>query len=310
MEITDAIEEFTFHLRVERGSSANTVEAYSRDLSKYAQFMAERNVHALDDVDADAISAFEAKMSKDGLAATSIKRSISAIRGFHKFCVSEGSTSNYPLEGIRPPKVPSKLPKVISVSEMTRMLDAIPIEDAKGIRNKAMMEVLYGCGLRVSEICALDANRVHLEDEILMVVGKGSKERLVPISGFAKTWLARYMEEVRGPLSLKSKETNPTDAQAVFLNMRGRRITRQGVYDIVRESGEAVSMKGLHPHTLRHSFATHMLEGGADLRVIQEILGHSDISTTQIYTHVDNQHILEEYMSAHPRAKRWRGSTS
>lgn len=293
-----------YYIRIELGSSASTIEAYGRDLDEYSAYLASHEVFILDEVSADMVSSFQSILSQTGLAPATVKRKMAAVRGFHKFTVKEGLTDNSPIDVMSLPKVPERLPDVISVSKIFEMLDSMPTETPLQIRDKAVMEVLYGCGLRVSEASGLDLSSVNLEDGFMIVFGKGSKERLVPISGAAARAFEEYAYHgARATLSCKAKIANQDNMSAVFLNARGARITRQGLFDIVRATGKAAGLPDLHPHTLRHSFATHMLEGGADLRVIQQILGHSDISTTQIYTHVNRQHIKEEYCMAHPRAK-------
>ena len=222
------------------------------------------------------------------------------MRSFHKFCVREGITEVNPVASVPLPKVPSRLPEAKSIEEIGRLLDQPFPDTPAGIRDHAMLEVLYGCGLRVSELVGLDYGSLLTEEGLVRVHGKGGKDRLVPIMGTAASALANYLVEGRPHLRSKA---SPQDPHAIFLNARGGRISRRSVCKIVERYGHKVGIEGLHPHTLRHSFATHMLEGGADLRVLQEMLGHSDISTTQIYTHVDRSHIREEYLSTHPRAK-------
>lgn len=304
MGIDEVIEEYIYHLRIERGSSQNTVQGYSRDLKAYSEHLAALGVEDVDDIDAAIVAGFEASLSKGGYSPASVKRKMSAVRGLHKFILSEEYSDVSPTSALRLPKVPSRLPEVLSVSEVGRMLDALDVRTPLQVRDKALLETLYGCGLRASEACGLDMAGLHLDDGFMVVMGKGSKERLSPVSGMAEEWLRRYVEGgARAQLSLKAKSPRPEDLGAVFLNARGGRLTRQGLFGVVRKAGEAAGIEALHPHTLRHSFATHMLEGGADLRVIQQILGHANIATTQIYTHVDRRHVREEYMAAHPRAK-------
>ena len=303
MFISEAISEYMYHIRIERGSSKNTIEGYGRDLDSYLNFLGERSIRDLDSINREDVSEFQSALSQQGYSPTSIKRRMSAIRGFHRFAVKEGLTENLPTDGVRFPKIPDKLPDVISISEVSEMLDSMPKDTPLQIRDKAIMEVLYGCGLRASEVCGLDLSRLNLEEGFMIVFGKGSKERLVPISGEAAMALEEYVDRgARANLSMKAKAASQDSLSAVFLNARGSRLTRQGLFGIVKSTGEGSGISDLHPHTLRHSFATHMLEGGADLRVIQQILGHSDISTTQIYTHVNRQHIREEYLQAHPRS--------
>ncbi len=302
MELRSALSEYLLHLRIERGLAASTLESYERDLERYAAFLEGASKRAVGEVVPDDISAFQQSLFKAGEAPTTVKRRLSAIKGFHRFCLSEGFAAKNPTAPISVPNTPDRLPDVISIEEACRLLDSIyEVEPAK-VRDRAMLEVLYGCGLRASEVCGLDVQDVFLEEGFLRVFGKGSKERLVPLSGTALTAMKDYLGSARAQISLRATSPDADSLKAVFLNQRGRRITRQGLHKIVGAAGKAIGISGLHPHTLRHSFATHMLSGGADLRVIQEILGHSDISTTQIYTHVDRQHLVEEYLSAHPRA--------
>lgn len=303
MLLKNAIDEYAYHLRIERGASRNTVEAYERDLDAYHKSLSAAGISNIDDISLDDIRKYEMQLSKDGYAPSTIKRKMSAVRGFHRFMVREGLSDDSSASLLKLPKVPAKLPQVLSISEVSRLLDAMNSATALESRDRALMEVLYGCGLRASEACALSIPNVHLDKNCLIVFGKGSKERLVPISGAAEQALQAYLDGPRAELSMKSKNALNTPSGAVFLNARGGQLTRQGLFGIVRKAGEASGINDLHPHTLRHSFATHMLEGGADLRVIQQILGHADISTTQIYTHIDRTHLTEEYLAAHPRAR-------
>ena len=290
--------EYISHLRIERGSAARTVEAYERDLSDYADFLESAGITDINEIDRATLLAYEADLFARSYAASSVKRRISVVKGLHKFAVSEGYAKKNIADALPLPKVPEKLPDVLSIEQLGTMLDAVDGVDPASCRARAILELLYGCGLRVSELCGLDLGSLHLDEGFLRVVGKGSKERIVPVSGAALESLRDYLDHARSHY-LKAGRPMPA---AVFLNARGTRLSRQTVHKIVAEAGLAIGCKNLHPHTLRHSFATHMLQGGADLRVIQEILGHSDISTTQIYTHVDRTHLRAEYLSAHPRA--------
>lgn len=292
------MEEYLSHLRVERGSSPLTVSAYTTDLCDYASFLDGRGVGDADDVDRACVVAYEADLVDRGYATSSVDRRVSVIKGFHRFLVREGYVRRNPTDTLQLPKPPERLPDVLSASQVGAMLAACTGDGPPEMRNRAILEVLYGCGLRVSECTGLDLGDCILEEGYLRVVGKGGKERISPISGAALKALGAYLERARPALA--KPYAKPT--AAVFLNARGGRLTRQSVHAIVADAGHLVGVANLHPHTLRHSFATHMLEGGADLRVIQEILGHSDISTTQVYTHVSRAHIREEYLSAHPRA--------
>ncbi len=299
MLIELAIDEFLAHLRVERGSSPLTVEAYGADLADYALFLEEAGTTKVERVDRDAVIAYEADLAERGYATSSIDRHLSAVRSFHKFCVREEYAKANPAANVHLPAIPERLPDVLSIEQVNVMLERVDGTDATSLRNRAILEVLYGCGLRVSECSGLDIGNCVLAEEYLRVVGKGGKERIAPIAGCALSALSIYLETGRNEFAKPLKPTS-----AVFLNARGGRLTRQSIHSIVARAGLAIGVENLHPHTLRHSFATHMLAGGADLRVIQEILGHSDISTTQIYTHVNRMHIQEEYRSAHPRARK------
>jgi len=295
------IAEYLGHLAVERGSSPHTVVAYRRDLETYASFLEKRGVTSVGAVSRDDITAFIASLRSAGLAPSTVERKVSSVKGFHKFCVREGITENHPTARVPLPKVPERLPDVVSLDEVDRLL-AQPFPDGPlGLRDRAILEVLYGCGLRVSELTGLDLPDMDLREGFVRVFGKGGKERAVPIAGLASTALTTYLEHAR-PLLRGARSIRTPAGDAVFLNARGGRLSRQSVFAIVRRYGTRAGLQ-LHPHTLRHSFATHMLEGGADLRALQEMLGHADVATTQIYTHVDRRHVREEYLTTHPRAR-------
>lgn len=302
MKLAAANSEYLLSLRIERGLSESTLKEYGRDMERYLTHLQDEGIEDLEAVTSDEVSAFQQSLFREGQAAATVRRRMSAVKGFHRFCVAEGFTEKNPSVPVRSPKMPERLPDVVSVEEACTILDSMTGSRPQDMRDRAILEVLYGCGLRASEVCGLNTGDVFLAEGFLRVFGKGSKERMVPISGTAAEAFGEYLGSPRAELSLRAKTVTPADLSAVFLNMRGRRLTRQGLFKIVGAAGQNVGLQGLHPHTLRHSFATHMLNGGADLRVIQEILGHSDISTTQIYTHVDRQHLTEEYLAAHPRA--------
>lgn len=296
------IEEYFAYLAIERGSSPLTIEAYSKDLKEYREFIEERGKHSIDDIDRADIIAFQRKLLKEGFAVSTVERKLSAIKGLHRFALREGYTINDPAQAIPLPKKPNRLPDVLSIEQVAILLDAMDTSTLLGKRDACMLEMLYGCGLRVSELVNLDYANVLVRKEFLRVFGKGSKERMVPISGVALEKTIEYRNEVRPELINPKNPGNP----AFFLNARGGRLTRQSVHRIVARAGLSIDVKNLHPHTLRHSFATHLLEGGADLRSIQDMLGHADIATTQIYTHVQMEHLKEEYLASHPRASRKR----
>ncbi len=295
------VAEYLGHLAVERGASPNTLAAYERDLNEYADFLAARGITGPDAIQRDDVAVFIGALRERGLAPSSVERKVAAVKGLHKFLVRENITSNHPTAQLPLPKVPERLPDVISIEQIEKLLGQPFPDGPLGLRDRALLETLYGCGLRVSEVVGLDTADLDLAEGFLRVFGKGSKERLVPVGGVAARVLDAYLTSSR-PLLRPKRGVGPADS-AVFLGSRGRRMSRQAVFRIVRDHGARVGIEGLHPHTLRHSFATHMLEGGADLRALQEMLGHADISTTQVYTHVDRRHIREEYLTTHPRAR-------
>ncbi len=288
------------YLAFERGSSSHTVEAYGRDLERYVKALEEKGVTEPDDVTRPLIEEHLEHLAEEGYAPSSVERALSAIKSFHRFLLQEEMSSVSPAAALPLPKKAERLPDVLSVRQALALLDQPFPKTAAGQRDRAIIEVLYGCGLRVSELTGLDVGAVSLEDEVVRVIGKGSKERLVPLMGSAHEALAEYLSDWRGEL------VSSRSGAAVFLNVRGGRISRQSVFAIVERAGRVVGIDGLHPHTLRHSFATHMLQGGADIRIVQELLGHSSIQTTQLYTHLDRSHLRMAYLSAHPRARRKR----
>jgi len=300
-------EEYLFYLSVERGASPLTVKAYRGDLADYLGFLERAGFSDLRKVKRDDVVAYEDDLVHRDLdgegarySAATVQRRVSMLKGFHQFLVREGICEADPTSRIPLPKKPERLPDVLSIEQVDALMDAVDTlwNGAIAQRNRTMLEVLYGCGLRVSELVGLDLSDVRFDDGFLSVVGKGGKQRIVPISGMAQRTLAAYLQDTR-PQLLKPY-SKPT--AAVFLNARGGRLTRQSVHVMVQRAGKAIHVQNLHPHTLRHSFATHLLEGGADLRAIQEMLGHADIATTQVYTHVQRTHLVEEYLRAHPRA--------
>ncbi len=294
------IKEYLAYMTVERGASPLTVASYKKDLSDYEQFLVARSVVEASEIAREDIVAFEDDLlNEKGFAPSTIERKISSIKGYHRFLFREGYSKNNPAESIPLPKKPERLPDVLSIDQINRLLDSLETSTTLQMRDATIMEVLYGCGLRVSELVGLDLDKVNSDEGYLFICGKGGKERIVPLSGQALTKLECYLKKVRS--CLVKPYSVPTNA--VFLNARGSRLSRQSVRALVAKAGLAIGVKNLHPHTLRHSFATHLIEGGADLRAIQEMLGHSDIATTQRYTHIQMLHIREEYFAAHPRAK-------
>lgn len=304
-EIEDAMEEYLVHLSVERGLSENTVASYRGDLSRYADYLEEKGVESVADVTEKHVRGFMRARTEDGISGRSTSRSLSCLRGFHRFVVSSWSEL-HPSEArpedptleIEAGKTIRRLPDVLSVREIERLLTAVDTSVPLGIRDRAMLEMAYGAGLRVSELISIEFSGLAFEDGFLRIMGKGSKERIVPIGESAIDWTERYRRDVRPELTAKAPATD-----VVFLNARGRPMTRMGFWKILQKHvlGSGIRER-VKPHTLRHSFATHLLEGGADLRAVQEMLGHSDISTTQIYTSVDREYLKEIHRTFHPRS--------
>jgi integrase/recombinase XerD len=290
-------EQFQDYLAFERGLSARTVSAYDRDLTRWASFMADREIVAPDRVTPIDLREWVFALKEAGLAATSIRRAQSAVRTYFRFLLAEGALAVDPSERLESPKIGRTLPDFLTRDEVERLLDAPDPNKPLFWRDRAILEVLYASGMRVSELVELRLSGLDRDDAFLTVFGKGSKERLVPLGGPALRALDRYVREVRPTL-----DRGHGDGQ-VFLNARGRPIRRESVWKLVRDNAARAGLgKKVSPHTLRHTFATHLVEGGADLVAVQELLGHADISTTQIYTHVDREYLREVHRRFHPRS--------
>jgi integrase/recombinase XerD len=284
-------------LRTERGLASNTLEAYAHDLRDWLDHLAALRVDDPDDVSPAQVQAHLSALYKGGLSHRSQARHLAAIRGLHRFLVRERHAKKDPTEDLETPRVHRKLPIFLTVEEVERLLAAPDEKEPAGERDRAMLEVLYACGLRVSELCGLCVEDVNLRDGLLIARGKGAKERVVPLGDYAVSWVKRFLDGGREAL----RKGRP--ARALFIGPSGKALTRQGVWKILKRSALAAGIaKPLSPHKLRHSFATHLLERGADLRAVQAMLGHADISTTQIYTHVDRARVRAVYDKAHPRA--------
>jgi integrase/recombinase XerD len=299
------VERFLDHLSVERGLSANTVTAYRRDLRRYATFLASRGIADAALADEAAVAAFVAWLSSSthssgrAYRASSVARALAAVRSFHRFLLREEEAPVDPTAGVVRPRVPRTLPRPLSVEEVQRVLEAPAGGTPAALRDRALLETLYGAGLRISELVRLDVDDLDLEEGSVRVIGKGDKERVVPLGRYAGEALAAYLSG--GRPALASARTRA----ALFVNHRGGRLTRQGCAMILqRHVRRAGIQKPVSLHTFRHSFATHLLEGGADVRVVQELLGHASVATTQIYTLVTREHLRETYFTAHPRARR------
>jgi integrase/recombinase XerD len=293
---------------VERGLAANTLASYRRDLSRYQQVMAAAGRTEIGEVTSADIASYLAGLREGDadhppLAASSAGRAMAAVRGLHAFACAQGMTAADPARPVTPPAPPRRLPKAISVAEVERLLDAAgpgPQDDPRGIRDRALLEFLYATGARISEATALDVDGLTLDgDPAVLLDGKGGKQRIVPLGRYAAAALDAYLVRARPALAAGATRTVPP---AVFLNARAGRLTRQGAWAVLRAAAERSNLPQVSPHTLRHSFATHMLDGGADIRVVQELLGHASVTTTQIYTLVTVEKLREVYAAAHPRA--------
>ena len=300
-----AVRTWLTQLDVERGVSKNTLSAYSRDSRRYLDHLSAQGVTEPGQVTEAHVAGFLAALRTGDedhppLAASSAARSLVAIRGLHKFLALEGETANDPAGDVAPPTPPSRLPKAIGIDEVTRLLDASGVGDgALPLRDRALLEVLYGTGARISEAVGLDVDDLDLDSGAARLLGKGSKERVVPLGGYACEAVQAWLVRGRPELSAKGKA-----GPALFLNQRGARLSRQSAWAIITGAAERADLAGhVSPHTLRHSFATHLLEGGADVRVVQELLGHASVTTTQIYTMVTVQQLREVYAQSHPRAR-------
>jgi len=306
MQFESARKSFIDHLQIERGLSANSVAAYSRDLSKFADFLASRGLD-FEKIDSGTATEFEISLKDHGLALASINRAVSALKTFYRYLAREYSISD-PTTEMSANRLPRKLPKALTISEITSLLNSTErIGDLAALRDRAILEVLYGTGARVSEVVGLnlaDMGKSTLTgDEIttLKLRGKGSKERIVPLGSFAKEAIENYLVRLRPTYLQKSKSGKIT--AALFLNSKGTRLSRQSAWQAVINAADATGLTGkVSPHVFRHSYATHLLDGGADIRVVQELLGHSSVTTTQIYTLITIDKVREAYASAHPRA--------
>ena len=303
------IDAYLRHLAIERGMAKNTLLAYRRDLKRYQDFLVLRGLGSIQQIDEQTVADFAHSLSMVvGLQRSSVARVLAAVRGVHRFWLMENLVSTDSAAAIKPPKTSRNLPKAINLSQIELLLSAAgpDSEDLQGalaepiaLRNRALLEMLYATGARVSEVVNLDLDDI-LDNGLARLFGKGSKERLVPIGSYAQRALSNYLVRVRPQLAALGKGT-----PAIFLNQRGSRLSRQSAWQVIKDAATAAKLEvEVSPHTLRHSFATHLLEGGADVRVVQELLGHSSVATTQIYTLVTVDALREIYATAHPRARK------
>ncbi|QPZ37100.1 site-specific tyrosine recombinase XerD [Paramicrobacterium chengjingii] len=301
MILERSIDTFLRHVRIERGLAENTVWAYTRDLSRYREWLDENGVDAFTDVTGAHVTAFLRSLSQSGekkLSPTSIARSLSSVRSLHRFLLEEGVVAIDVAKEVKPPKQQDRLPKAISIAQVEALLATASGDAPQAIRDRALLELLYATGARVSEVCSLNVDDV-VDTDIVRLTGKGDKQRIVPIGSYARTALDEYLVRVRPALSARGAAT-----PALFLGLRGQRVSRQNAWLIIKAAADRAGLaEHVSPHTLRHSFATHLLQGGADVRVVQELLGHSSVATTQIYTLVTADTLRDMYTQSHPRAR-------
>lgn len=292
------VDAYLQHVIVEKGLSSNTVAAYGRDLGRFTQFLQAREVDHLDQVSPALLGDFVTVLSQD-LGASSVRRVLSSVRGLFRYAGAEGWIVVDPTDELNSPNVPLKLPKALSVVDCVAMVESCDASTVLGVRDRALLEFLYGSGARISEAVGLTPDALDVEDRSVLLRGKGGKQRRVPIGSYAIAALEAYLVRSRPALAVRS----PVPRQ-VFLNARGGVLSRQSAWGIVSAAAGRAGVVDVSPHTLRHSFATHLLEGGADVRVVQELLGHASVTTTQIYTHVTIDRLREVYTESHPRAVR------
>ena len=289
----DLVREFLSYIQVEKGLSANTLQSYARDLAKL-QSWAQKNGKQVEKLERKDLREWIARMSREGLAPSSVSRAVSAARGFFRFLMLDGHIKRHPAEDLHTPQQSARLPQFLSEEEMERLLLAPDIKTDTGVRDRAMLEILYAAGLRVSEMCGLRTSDIDINAALLTCFGKGSKQRRIPIGKSAVHWLQRYLS-VRKQLGSEAKPE-------LFLH-KGRRMTRQTAWGLIKTYAARAGVPDISPHTLRHSFGTHLMQHGADSRSVQALLGHSDISTTEIYTHITDLHMRKAYDRFHPRAR-------
>ncbi|WP_288240581.1 site-specific tyrosine recombinase XerD [uncultured Bifidobacterium sp.] len=311
---TLVFDQFLAHIGIERGLASSTVDAYASDLRRYVEWLESRGVRTPEDIARRDVEEYVAALDAAGESARSKARRLASIHAFHRFALAQHAVSDDVSAAVKAPKGASVLPDVLTVDEVARLLDAVPqpdphapdgygLENAVLLRDKALLELMYATGARVSEAVGADLDDVDFDERVIRLTGKGAKQRLVPVGRYACEALRRYLDAAR-PVLQRRRTSGQPELRALFLNKRGRRLSRQSVWEVVRTAGERAHIaKPLHPHTLRHSFATHLIQGGADVRTVQELLGHASVTTTQIYTHVSPEALIETYLASHPRAR-------
>lgn len=291
--------DFKHYMIIDEGKAENTVKSYMRDLNKFKLFIEEQGIETLADINQAVIQLYLAQLKLSHYAASSTSRMISALKQFFFFLLKEGHIDKNPIQTIQLPKKPQSLPKALTMNEVDQIIEAPDTNTTWGLRDRAIFELMYATGLRVSELIHLSLEELHLDLGFIQTIGKGDKERIVPLGDEASYWIQRYLDEVRPGFSRK----NAKETTALFLTERGVAFSRQGIWKNLKKYVQQTGIKqSVSPHMLRHSFATHLLENGADLRMVQELLGHSDISTTQIYTHISKLRLQEVYRKTFPRA--------
>ncbi len=299
MDLHKLLNEYKFYLKIERGLSQNSIKSYELDLKKFIKNVRQQNISNIKDIEEFHIKSFIKKIHLT-INARSQARLISALKSFFKFLILENHVQKNPCELIESPRISRKIPEVLTINEINEILNNIKLNSNEGHRNKAILEVMYDCGLRVSEVTNLKISNIFIKDQYIKITGKGGQERLVPITSLALKYINIYKNEIRINLNIPEQFKD-----ILFLNKYGKPISRIMIFKIVKKLKEqSNTSKNISPHTFRHSFATHLLEGGADLRVIQEILGHKSITTTEIYTHLDKDYLKSEIIKFHPRSKR------
>ncbi len=306
-----AVRTYLDHLSVERGLADNTLVSYRRDLRRYLEYLRGLGVESLDDVTEATVAGFLMRLREGGsdhppLSASSAARTVVAVRGFHKFAVRDGLATVDPAGGVKPPAPAKRLPKALPLSEIEAILEEAGAPGTTlALRDRALLEVLYGTGARISEAVGLDVDDLDLADGTVLLRGKGSKERLVPVGSFARDAVSAYLVRARPELvSTSSTSASSSNGGALFLNARGGRLSRQSAWSVLIKAADRAGVTAdVSPHTMRHSFATHLLDGGADVRVVQELLGHASVTTTQVYTLVTVDNLREVFATAHPRAR-------
>ncbi len=297
LDLQRAADGFLLGLDIERGASPHTLENYARDLRDYFAHLHRSGIESPDEVRPRHLRDFLGLRDREGFGARSRARALSTLKGLHRYACEAGLARQDPARELHGPRLPQTLPRVLSVAEVSRLVHAVDPGHPLALRDRALLELLYACGLRASELCTLPLPALDLEEAIVRVTGKGDKQRWVPVGGAAVEAVAQYLEGLRPRLVRRS------GASEIFLNRRGSGLSRVGLWKILKRIAAGVGLEDrVTPHVLRHSFATHLLQGGADLRVVQELLGHADLQTTQIYTHLDRQYLIDQHRRCHPRA--------